>query len=491
MSYIVLALCLLVLFVIAFTLFGNDFFAPPCLFAVVFFLVSLLSYVGCSSWNDVEIGTTTTLIITLGCLCVIVGGYLVYRVLARKPVSEFEKFTTEQFVNYRVKSWKLVVALAITAVSAVLRIREMRTIGGAKATDFSDLIRRTRLATSSLFNDADELQSFSTLVIQTSRIVMAIGLVAAVYVVICFKRKNDWVQKILSLLCVLGPCAYFLLTGSRGTSLGILLAVLLAWGIIKLRLGHSTAKSSAKLLRKIAVAVAVLLPVFYVSVPLLGREAKGGFSEYLSFYFGAGLPSLEAKLQQGGDLTPEIPFFNTFYGVNSALSKLGGYSLPAYGDDWVTFGEHKSNIYTCFYRFFADAGMTGVVIFSLLSGALYVALYQAAIRVPSVFIVPFWLNIARTMLDVGRDETLLGHQVTSVYFYNISFYILLFSIFFFGWLVFPKHSRELKAEFATREDDSAQDQQQLGAGAPKRRRARRRGRQRQRSAIVTVARHRS
>lgn len=454
MSYIVLALCLVLLFVVAFFLFGNDLFAPPCLFVLIFVFVSVLSYVGTAGWNSVELGVTTSLIVIVGCACVIAGGYIVYRSFGSTQVNDYGRFITEKLQSYRLQSWKLVVALLFIAASAALKIREMRKIAGATATDFSALIKQTRYATSYYFKDSDDATaSFSFAVNQSNKFVLAIGLVSAVYLIVCFKRRNDWLQKILTLSCVLGACAYSLLSGGRGSAMSILLAVLLAWGVISIRSGQSVMQSSVSLAKKCAVAALILFPLFYASSTLIGREASGGFSDYLSFYFGVGLPSLEVKIQQGGSLAPELPLYNTFYGFYGILNRFAHIKLPAYANDWVSLGDYSSyynsNVFTCFYRYYADAGMWGVVIFSLLAGALYMALYLAALRVPSVFIIPFWLNIVRSMIDVGRDETLLSRQLTSMSTYNLSICILIVSIFFFGWLVFPKHCKELKEEFET------------------------------------------
>lgn len=440
MSYLLLSELLIVLVAFAFAISKGDLFSPPVLFISVFIFVTFLCYLGLSTWNDYELSISTASIVLLGCFSFLIGGMLAEILKAKEPLLRFKSADAISFVQeirLETINKKLILLIIIIVILAIIKIKEIKEIGGASSTDLASLIASARYKTSHLFNSIDDdVEQFSLVVRQGDKVVNAIAFVNAMILVLAFTQNWKRSTKGLSIVCLVASCCYSLLSGARGGALGIIISTLFILSIINIRYGISRANNTKIVLKICVISFLILLPAFYVSLPLVGRETTGSFTDYISFYFGGGLASLEYKINHavgGLGINNQFVGLNTFYGLYSFLHKIGIIqALPAFGNDWVNLGGYSSNIYTCFYRYYADFGILGVGALSFLAGFIYTAIYHAALSSKMIWMIPLWGNMARTLVDVGRDEILFGGNIFAANFYNTLIYIIIITIFLCG-----------------------------------------------------------
>lgn len=433
MMYILLIECLLVCLFIAFYISYEDLLSPACLFIFAFVFVTLCALLGRSTWNGFDLSIVAFFVVLIGCISFLFGCWLADPIKEEKSAFISAIRNNELHVK-KVSTWKIIVLIIFVALTAYLKIKEIKTIGGG--VDLSSSIAKTRYATNPAFTDSDSTENFSFTVKQFDKIVFIIGFVAAYLLVFNFK-KESFICKVTVIALWISCAAYGILSGSRGSSLIVLVSPLLAIPIRYHRNGNNKKKSSLKLFGCILIAAAILLPIFYYSIELFGRSTKTDIIEYLSFYFGAGLPSLIHALSIPQSV-PTLPFYNTFYGIWSIISGFTDISLPAYSSEWLNLGGHFSNIYTCFYRYFMDMRWIGVVVFSALSGFVYTKLFRIACKTKQLWFIPCWLNVVRTIIDAGRDELLIGHMLTTFNFYVLCLYTILIMYFLYGEGIFRK-----------------------------------------------------
>ena len=202
---------------------------------------------------------------------------------------------------------------------------------------------------------------------------------------------------------LLAAGCFALSKGGRGTIIMYAVAVVAIWYILKLRDVQDARAFTLRVILACAALAILLAGVLYVTGTLVGRKAGSGFIEYITFYFGGSVPSLQILLDQGAPAAE--PGMRTFYGISNLAYKFGLVdTLPSYSIAWVDAGGHGSNIFTCFARYYLDYGYLGVGVLSLLSGALMAAVYRAARGSNAAWLVAIAGMLSPYVFDMAREE---------------------------------------------------------------------------------------
>ena len=227
---------------------------------------------------------------------------------------------------------------------------------------------------------------------------------------IYYKRKKQIIySSIWTMMCWIA----LFTTGGRGAYINYFLAIILAYFIIELQNGQNPMKIAMRYIKIGFFVVIVGLPLFYFSSALVGRKAGGNMVDYLTFYFGAGIPSMQQLIDDGVSISNGFGT-HTFYGVHVFLYKLNLQSeLTGFAGYWVSLNGFRSNIYTAWYRYYADFGMLGVIIFPALSGWIYTKLYHFVVEKKNLPMLCLYLSLGVNLFDLSRDEWLFANNLTS------------------------------------------------------------------------------
>lgn len=380
---------------------GHELFAPGPIFSIGFFASTLLAIVGIGSWNSVSISFEVIGIVLVGLCAFCVGCHFVNRSSDRLPSHDSRPPIVQ-------RNWKYYSLCVVIVVAMVLRVVETYEIAaelGVDLSSYSSVVREVRRATSA-FRTVDAVKlgvGFSMLERQLEKVVMAIGFVCSYLSVHNLIVENDKKGAVLPLL-TLGLCIVFaFLKGGRSVVMFYALAGVIASFFLLLQNGADPKLLSKRALMACCVAALVGSVIFYFSAFLVGRKTGAGIVEYISFYFGCGVPSLQSLIDSGFSIATNGMM--SFYNLVAPLAKFGVVEdMSSYSLAWINLGGFKSNVFTCFARYYFEFGITGVVLLGLLAGVLSCWVYQLARKNMSPALVVVACYVVAHTFDAVREE---------------------------------------------------------------------------------------
>lgn len=433
-GYIALLICLCALWIISLKYSNWEVTAPAPFFLLGMSIAALLDIVGSNTWNNVSLGLPTFAIILAGSVAVF-GGVVCGDAFMKRRSSNKDSalISTDSSrvlaVNSRV-SWKYFILIGIVFAAIVLRIMETYRLAselGIATENYFSMAKQVRDHYAA-FMSSDGLrfdEGFSFLERQLEKAVSAIAYVSVYLLTNSLTTKRN-AREIACTVIILASCCFFvLLTGGRGPILYYAISFFACYSIIKLNSGIN-AQSFAKRLLLIAAAGALIGSIgFYFLGAVVGRKAGSGYIEYISFYYGGGIPSLSMLLSMG---VPTVAILGTrsFYYIFAFLYKIGFISnIPSYSIEWLNVGGHRSNIFTCFARYYLDFGITGLIVLSALSGIILAVLYRKArdSRQPAFILLMSFLT--PYIFDMAREEFVFSRLLSVNFLVQIALMVLI------------------------------------------------------------------
>lgn len=379
MLYIVLLLILATAAVAELKTNGFEIVTPVALMLIGLALADVLALIGRGTWNSFDLSFQVLLIAVLGSLALLLGSFLACRV---KSSCLKSKTASEGFfkLSVNISICKYVILMLVVLAAIVLRMSETWKLAaqmGIDADSYSAAAKAVR-KTTAVFNSAEAMkvgQGFSFLSRQLSKAASCASYLA-VYLLAKAIVEQSRKEIVISGLFMVECWCHVIASGSRGEILyqGIAFAVILY--ILLVRKGYPV-KKLTKIFFVVGAVLAVILSVgFWLSSALVGSKTSSGFVEYISFYFGCGLPSLQS-IFESGEIAALTPGERTFYYLFAIPYKFGLISeYPSYSIAWVYLGSHPSNIFTGFARYYLDFGFVGLVLLSCISSFLLTMLYR-------------------------------------------------------------------------------------------------------------------
>lgn len=432
-GYLVLFGLLFALFLITLNLSGWEIFAPAPLYSIGMLVSVALAVAGGNTWNLYELKAETLFVVAFGSLSFCLGACLIYgrlglhtRSLAKRrcPVMTDGETTVRQ-----IQLWKFIPLIAVVLIALVIRISETYEIAESLGVQgsYAECAAVVRKATSQTFA-ADAMRfgvGFSFVERQLEKLVTAIGYVGAFLLAkaLACRSNNKWEVVPSGLLLVLVGC-FALSKGGRGDIIMYVIAVVSIWYFLRLRDVADVKKFTLRVILACALLAVLLAATLYATGELVGRKAGSGFFEYITFYFGGSVPSLQLLLDQGA---PSVDTgVRTFYGLSNLVYKFGFIdTLPSYSIAWVDTGGHESNIFTCFARYYLDYGYAGVGVLSLLSGALMSGVYGAARRFDAAWLIAVVGMFSPYIFDMAREEFVFSRLLSLHFPMTIALIVLL------------------------------------------------------------------
>lgn len=410
MFYFGLFVLLIALLTFAYLKQGLDISAPATLFLAGMTVAVLLAWVGLFYWNTEDLDLTVFLITAFGVLGFLIGAASTTRICV------FENRKTYCNSSFKIDSLRWVYVLGATVIVAALVLRILESFKmaiemGIDTSNFQTMMKGVRNATATFFSaDAYKLDFGYSI---PSRILSkaATAVPYAVLPILAYKLTNRDNRIIWPLVIVALSILSTLATGGRGGLFMMLLSFAIAVFFFGFKQANDKKKFSLTFVI-LAAGLAVIAAVgFYFMGALVGRKASTGILDYLSFYFGGGLPSFQLLLSDTIDKALYLGGY-TFFNVYSALYKFGLIdTLTSYSIAWVDVG-YSSNIFGPFARFYLDFGITGVIVFSFATGCILTLLYKKAQASFSPVWIAIYCYIAPYIFDMAREEFLFSRMIS-------------------------------------------------------------------------------
>ena len=381
-----LAITMVVLFIISFYTNNQEIASPPVAFFAPFSLAAIDLIYNVDKWR-VELKNNTYLIMLVGSLCFLGAVYFaragkVFLRSGRFEQNRFKSTIEPEELNYikvgRINCWIFAALQVITFVLcliAVMRISRRFGISGSL---------------SILISGYKNLKSFTTENISLGRLnnnlydfCYASGFIWF-YIVANNFAVSKKVDK-LPLLNLILSIAISLEKGSRGGAVTLLVAGVAMMVIIWQKKSKRRRLKFRQILLVILIAV-IVVGTFQKVGELLGRVSAADFGGYLSTYLSAPIRNLDYYINNvmGRSFSrPDVWGKMTFVRM---INFLGGFLKI---DSWVyeldlpflrSNGYVCGNVYTTFYAYLYDFGVTGVIVLMILMGLISQVLYQKATK---------------------------------------------------------------------------------------------------------------
>lgn len=420
--YILMLILIGILIFLNLKYYKFDILSPSLLYNISMFISIVCSMIGLSSWNSqASLDISTCLIVIFSVLFFNVGEFCIrfyiYKFSKKKNINLIDNRKKFPIEVSNVATWKIVLELIFVFIVLLLVFSEVYRIAivaGYKSGGLGAMIKVYR-STSILFSTKyiEAGVGINIIVAQLQKIMEVICYVNLYYIAnIFFVKKIVWRKYILYLLIVLFSFVSSLLTGSR-MQLLIYIVFFVVVLIFKLSNKYNYKEIIEKFWKKIIVGCLIVVSLFYIILPLTGRKSEVSFIDYITFYFGAPIPTLNIFINEPID-EPKVFGEETFRGIQNVLYKLklSDYIQPI-SKEWEFFYTEdnqklSSNIYTSGKRYFFDFGFAGVIILQFVNGAVMYSLYLLAMSKKNMVFVIFFAMYAYTIIDQVRDEYLFS-----------------------------------------------------------------------------------
>lgn len=416
MLYLFLALLLACGILIEWKLNGFEIVSPVSLMLLGLALADVLAMVGRGSWNSYDLSLEIFLITSLGACSLVVGSYFANRI-HKFPADGACCSSDVMKAGEEYKIWKYIALCLLMIVILIVRITETYRLAaslGVEGASYSMAAKSVRNATASIFTSQaiNGVFGFSFMAKQLFKVASCVSYLAVALLAKAI-FNGDRPRIACSSILVLLSWAYVLSTGSRGDILYQVVSLAVCLFITAAGKGFSTEKLTKKYLVYGAILGVVLAVGFWLSSALVGRKTNSGFVEYISFYFGCGIPSLQSLLDSGG-ATNLFPGIRTFYNLLTIPYKLGLIDeYPIYSLSWLTLGTHSSNVFTGFARYFLDFGWVGLICLSAFASFIMSVFYKYVKQKSSCFLICVAGYLGAYAFDFAREEFLFSRFLST------------------------------------------------------------------------------
>lgn len=353
MWYVYLFLILIVLAIIYYYIFKKDVLSVSFISCIIYAISTLAAYISYKidgSWNYVEIHKQTVMYVIISVLCIGMGELFV-RKLGKK-----QNYIIEEKVKpIKVTDIKIIICTSFLILTFFLIYINMSKI--TNTTGFSKVINAYKL-NSAMYNDSENIEQINFIYIQMYRVSIVIGIIF-LYIYInnmCYNFKLKYNYKFI--IPIIISIFLSMLLGGRSAIMRFIVAAFIFFMVI------NNKKKKIKLFKFIKIGVillAIVLPLFYALLGIIGQSTQNNFVDYMTFYLGSPIPGFDEYLQNYYKYENVSQNFgeNTFVGLQQILYKfhiIDYYNI--YQSEWLDFGNGlKSNVFTGIKTYFQDFGI--------------------------------------------------------------------------------------------------------------------------------------
>lgn len=425
-SYIALIIVISILLILSYYLFRKDIFSPTFLSCLFFDISAVLALIGLGSWNNQkDISVKLILIITVGLISFGLGELLIRKLFLKNKNDENIGETIHKYIN--VSKIKYILTIIFIILTTVILIKELEKVCiyyGYSGNSLSDMLNFYRMNTSLYNNNIEKVGVDINFIVK--QLQKACEVICVIYIFIFI--NNLYIKKDKKLLLLLIPI-FMCMAQSLLTSGRVILMKFFIIFLFMILYTYINKWGKIKTLICSFVGCIILISIFYLVIPLLGRSKDNSPIEYVSFYFGTTIPSFEYILKENIEENPYLGQ-ETFSGVYDSLNKFKILDKP--NDNayiWIDFLGYRSNVYTSLKSYYIDFGICGVIVCQFAFGFLFTYLFLLAKNKEIIYI--WYLNYVYILIEQIRAEQFF--RLISMNTFAYTFLIVFFYEFFYDF----------------------------------------------------------
>lgn len=412
MIYIVLFFVLLCLALSIRLMGGRQLCSPAVLLLAGMTIAILLAIVGRNSWNNIELGFDAALVLIVGVISYTVACILSHKHACRsqshQPLKDQKTLVNHLMPMRKADKVKYIIILAIIIIAIILRVHETLRIandyGLSKSDNYFVVAEVVRGSTTTLAEGGGSSQpiSFGFWVNQADKVIAATGFASAVILAVRLNDSSNKKEAALPGATLLLSLIYYLIANTRTGIFWFVVTFFVAYYMANSTRSH-THFSIIKIMMVCGVALSCAV-LFYAFGMMFGRGAGSGVIDYVSFYYGSEIPSLQALLRliPLNQALPGSYTFNSLYSIIGKVFPLEG--IPSYSLAWIDFGGLQSNVFSCFARYYLDFGYVGVIVLPFILGWCLTGLFERARRIPVSLTALVYCSLSPYIFDMVREE---------------------------------------------------------------------------------------
>lgn len=421
MTYLILVSALIILIVACTQIFRLSVFSPSMLCLMGYLISALFAIYGLGSWNSVgelSMVTITTVLLAISAFCV--GDIIAekFTISKRDQCDDKKKYSCDTIHHPR--PYLVIVSYILIATTIILIIKDLNSICrefSCNETSLAGMISFYRSKTA-LFSSNPV--NFSKM---TQRAIQITNILASFFIFTCVNNLvlKDGLNKNFKYIPIfIGVVAIGLLRSGRGSATTFIVAAIVSYMILFFRHNREERSNNKRIISRIIPIAIIVLVLFYASAPIIGRAAKGSIADYITFYFGCPLPSLDIAISNEIYPSTDSPLNNSLYGVGGILRKIG-FDIPLQERTlpFINLTTYKSNVYTSVFRLLSDFNLSTAILLILISGASFGWVASKASNSADSRFAIFYILYASKIIDLCRDETFYTLIVTQGLFVNI------------------------------------------------------------------------
>lgn len=397
-TYIILITILMGLMISAAFLTKKDFLSPSFLSCAFFMCSAILGVIGLGTWNNIDsLSFKLIFIIFIGLVAFILGEFLQRKIIEKK-LKKDEEIKDEYIKVGKIKYVLTMLFIILTTILLILGIKKVCNYYEFNGS-LSSMLNFYRMQTS-LYSDGP-IVDINFIVKQMQKVCEVICIYYIFILINNFFIKKE--KKDIWLLAPVFLCmAQSLLTTGRVVLMRFFIFAIYIFIFYYIKYNKDNSKLWLKILKIATIGIACATSVFYLMIPLLGREKNTEPIEYVSFYMGTTIPSFEFTLNNPTEKN-EYWGRETFDGAYKSIDKFKILELPKdKGYIWIDFLGYRSNVYTSLRAYYNDFGIIGVIICQMVFGLVFSWLYQKSKS--NKLILIWYANYVYILIEQIRAE---------------------------------------------------------------------------------------
>ena len=429
--YLFLIIILLLLAFFVYKKFDEDILSPSVISLLMFSFCTFFAWLGTFSWNTEKLSFFTIFIIVSGLISFVFGEYVVRKKYNNSKVNNIKSIKIIKIENY--KFYLTIFGILLTITLLILEIKRICNYYDFYSNNLGELLSFYRTKIGLFSTDLAKDNIDINFIVKQFKKICDVLLVIYMYIVVNNIFAKDKLKRILIYSIPIILCLFVtLLNSGRSIMMHMIVALFMLIFIIYRNKNSNDKKISRKIFGYSFLAIGLSLIIFCVVLPIVGRSMGSNIYDYLTFYIGTSIPSLNRFLANVPIHGPYIGN-ETFSGIYYVLNKLNIIEyLKAGSLEWTYFGSDASNVYTSFRRYFFDFGYIGVIILQFLFGYLMSMFYlKVKNNNNNKYFLIIYVFFAYVLIDQIRDEqffTLIS-SATLAYLLLIVFFVWFFMDF--------------------------------------------------------------
>ena len=433
LSYLFLLLAIIVIMLLAYRLLDGEVLSPTLVACAAYLVSTILAMIGLLSWNDQEyLYASTMAICILGIVSFFIGE-LISRIIF-KCDNKKDNSRKNHTIHIRAIVYILITIFIIAAtIILIVEIKRVCLSFGFKGDSLPEALAFYRSKTSLFSNELNSTGiDIGFIPKQMKKVVDCLFVIFAFIATNNFlsnkKNKNSYIYPLV--ICMMCVPSSFLGNGGRAMLMHMIISFAMIVAIL-FQVLYKKTKTPVVNKKKLIIAIccAALLSglIFYSTTPIVGRNNNdSNIVEYMSFYLGTPIASMNKKITEGGIEHDKIGE-KTFYGVYSTLDRYGiiKYDKPN-SNDWVTHNGYHSNVYTSFWSEYCDFGILGVIILQAIFGFCSGLMYVMVTKKDNIYLLLVYAFYAYVLIDQIRDNHFYSLLSSTTIVYLVIIYCLYF-----------------------------------------------------------------